>query len=171
LRCAFLGYENPAPGWGIAANGLYGYYVPVFFDFQATGGSGTYHFTESQNVTNSGTITYSNGRSVNGSQLRNNRLDGPLSNQSADGLPNAAYFDAPGLAWFAPVIGGSTLGAIISAYFTWDFTLQVSVSDGQRQVDCPRVSWSVTELWTPAVPDNTRPLVTSTLTVRTPPTP
>ncbi len=144
LRCFFVGYENPASGWGTTERGpaSFGYYVPIFLDFFATGGAtNTYSFSEVQTVSNTGTVTYNTGQTVNMSSLPQNRTDQPLVNMVGAGNANASFFDSPGI----PMT--SSLGTIVSATITWNFTLRATVRNGSETANCPEVHWSVTETW------------------------
>jgi RHS repeat-associated protein len=164
LHCRFVGATIHAPGWGKTDRTGYGYYMPVYFNFTATGGDGSYEWSNTQTVTVTATVTYSSGRTIDLSDWR-----APTESLSNTASPltgsRASYFDAPGLAQVAP---NSRLGRVVSAHITWSFTLRVSVKSGGQKVDCPAVSWSATETWTT---DDGKTNVTGSVTVQTRPTP
>jgi RHS repeat-associated protein len=168
LECKFTGATIHEPGFGQADNLPTGYHMPVNFNFTATGGSGTYAWSNTQTVNVIGTITWSDGASVDLSRLPRNQRE-RLSNQTTPASsPRASFFDAPGLAATRRNAQGDPVGTVVSASINWSFSLQVSVSSGGETVNCPTVSWSAMMRWRTV---DGRPVVTGNATVITRPTP
>ena len=143
LECRFSGLDTPEPGWGTVSGGRSsrrGYYVPVYLNYSAIGGDGGYIWKDSQTVSHSGSLTYSSGITIDWSQLPQT-TEYPTNTRTGS---RASFFDSPGV----PECGAGALGCIVSGTVTWIFNVQVSVSSGSQSVQCPPVSWSVTETWT-----------------------
>jgi RHS repeat-associated protein len=153
LSCAFTGAFISSPGWGYAnvpapppGSGpnlaTIGYYTPVDFYFQASGGStNAYAWAATQTVTYSGTATYSNGQTVNLSTFPQTTESPGVTSYWVASSSVADLFDAPGIRFSG--LGGT----IVSANITRTFSLQLTVSNGAQSADCPTVSWSSTEVW------------------------
>jgi RHS repeat-associated protein len=177
LQCFFTADKQFSGAWGVAVrNGrsVYGYNVMVYFTFVATGGIGPYTWTNTQDVTLSGTVSYSNGRLVNLSTISIPQESlAPLSNSPGGSI---TYHDAPGIGLYlfgrngSPVLNKNGLPVLlVSGDPTWDLSLQVSVSDGTgASAQCPIVNWSVWELWTGS-PASLSPTVTGGSIISTQP--
>ena len=143
LDCTFSGADTPSPGWGYGSNGKYGYYMPIYLNYSATGGTGPYTWSNTQAVEATGKIAWSDGSSSEFSAPFANTEE--LANASdAPAGSLARFFDAPGLAIAKP---GTSGVYVVSATIKWKFTLNASVSSGGRTKNCPTVSWSASLNW------------------------
>ena len=140
---------STAPG-GIPVEG---YFLPILFTFYATGGTGTYTWSEVQYVNSKENIQYRGG--VHYRHWANNLKDGLLPHLfEGEGNPVAFYSDTPGLVSPMPGLG---YGPIWAAVMAANFTLQVSVTSGNQTVgyqtvNCPTVYWQAWEVWQNGIP-------------------
>ena len=108
-------------------------------------------WSNDQYVTVSGSITYSNGYTVNLNSLRitDTSFLEHLTNVWPFNANGAAYNDSPGLAMSLRDGSGRPTGVtIVSADVTWSMTVYESVSSSDFQTaECPRLEWSVTIHW------------------------
>ena len=130
LTCSFHGAQfDPVNGEPVGSDHGRGWYADSVFGFEASGGTGSYSFLESQyyDISGSVVLNYNQTRSVN--QSGN---DAPLSFEQDGG--RIAFNDAPGVpeTW----INGAR---VTSASYTGIFNLQVTVTSGTQVVSCSGV--------------------------------
>ena len=137
------------PGGGAAS----GYFLPITFNFFATGGWEDYSWYSNQTYNWAGYAAYSSGTVMN---LAANNSEGPLPQ-----CPNSVYnlmpggvciMDSPGLVSPTTLNGtASPPVSIVSAIVVFNYSLQASVTDtltGQT-AQCPTVWWQGWEIWSP----------------------
>jgi RHS repeat-associated protein len=140
LTCEFTGATTDSPGFRNIKGKGNTFDMPIHFNFRATGGNGTYTWSNTQTYTQTGYTSYSDGRI---DPFTNPPLTGSESLDFERTGSTARLFDAPGLPARA-----STGGTVVLAHINWSFTLRVTVSSGGQTVDCPVVNWSATLDWT-----------------------
>jgi len=168
ILCKFNGAQIPDPGWGTVPTRIpitaYGYHIPIYLNFVASHGSnGIYTWSDTQTVNVSGTVTWSDGTNIDLSTLPRDQAESLVNAAANPAGSSASFFDAPGFSLHKP--DGAT---IVSAIVTWNFELQVSVSSGTQQTDCPIVWWSAS-LTRRTV--NGKPVVTGSARIIVGPTP
>ena len=142
LTCSFAGASVEDPGWGRNDRKLYGFYMPVYFDFTAGGGTGYYAWTATQRVTISGSTSWDNGITVDLSAVPP-WTENVVNTSAVPNARTATFFDAPGWAAQNP-----SNGALLESTDTkWSFVLEVSVSSGDQTVKCPTVEWFAFTRW------------------------
>jgi len=114
--------------------------MPIYLSFTTSGGGGSYTWTDFQTVSRTGSISFTNGATVD---AQNSHTETP-DNTYTPGW-TARFYDAPGLAQTRS-IDGTTL-TVASADVTWNFTLKASVSSGGMTAQCPTVSWTAHLRW------------------------
>jgi len=142
LHCSFNG-ANIGPAQFANTLAGFGYYIPVVFNFTATGGIGGYTWSNTQTVLRAGWVQFTNGsvESLYDAHLESLRY-GNSGQSTTWNFPTAPVFDAPGLAWAT-----AGKGITLDAQAAWSFNLYTSVSSGLQTALCPTVSWGATETW------------------------
>jgi hypothetical protein len=142
LDCEFEGADAYPAEEGTGGTSRWGYYMPVFFDFTASGGTGTYTWSNVQVVVEMGSISWSNG---SGLVVLPIPTIESLVNTDPPTDSSASFFDAPGLA-IAPL--NSPGGVFVSsANLSWSAALLVTVSSGDQTIYCPLETWSASLNW------------------------
>jgi RHS repeat-associated protein len=157
LTCSFTGYTTQTPGFRSGTNIGVGFDMPINFNFTASGGTGSYSWSDTQTYSVSGYITYQKG-------IINAAATGTESLNNVGTGASASFFDAPGQS-----SKSSRFGKTLAASLDFSFSLSVSVTSGDQTVDCPVVNWSATLNW--STNKRGKPIVTGIDTVQTPPTP
>jgi hypothetical protein len=123
-------------------NGSSGKYwgMPINLNFAATGGNGTYTWSDTQLVNQSGFVSYSNGIIEDLSLYPSSyeSLDNAAKNPTGS---SASYYDAPG----QPLKAHN--GTVVLADIVLNFWLYVTVTSGDQTVQCPIVAWQATQSW------------------------
>jgi RHS repeat-associated protein len=147
LQCAFAanGFASDPPGFGYV-RGPQKFSIPVSFTFVASGGSGSYSWSDTQTIYLSGSVAYSNGAvyNYNPPESRTESLD--ILQQSGS---TVAFWDAPGLPLMDPNRGRNV--HVMAAVLLWNASLTAYVTDTvtQQTVQCDApVMWQAFLLWT-----------------------
>jgi RHS repeat-associated protein len=139
LHCSYdgaIGGNQISDGGYVAPS----FYIPVWFDFTASGGTGTYTWGDEQTVQQSGGVVDWDGSKRKPHSAVRTILKEHLA-YDAPSSTQAEFRDAPGISMF------SENGSVITARIIMDFTFQAKVTSGGVTVNCPTVYWSVTILW------------------------
>jgi RHS repeat-associated protein len=134
LECSFTSYAI-GPGKFIPVNGVVTWVTPINLIFQATGGSGTYNFSESQTLVEIDAQNIQcSGQGCGSSYSLFSGPDKPATNLTP-GTATATYSDQPGL-------GIQTTANFVAFSAKTLFTsVSVTSSDGQT-ANCGTVEWS-----------------------------
>jgi hypothetical protein len=134
LECKFLGPQfRPVNAEPVDSSNGPGWYANSFFGFQASGGTGSYTWLESQYYSIESSVMLGDANSPETYTRSGN--DAPLASQAQPGNI-MVYNDAPGLptTW----ANGAT---VKSGTYTATFNLYVTVTSGSQVVSCPVVAW------------------------------
>jgi len=143
VQCQFNGVTMGKPGFRTGPNIGYGYDMPIYFNFTATGGDGIYNWDDKQQFSEVGSVIYKGSNipvavNASGYESLTNYGTPNSTSPSVANSRNASFYDAPGQASVDPAFGKT-----VSAVLSWTFTLNVHV-DG---VSCGSVSWGASLMW------------------------
>jgi hypothetical protein len=114
--------------------------MPISLNFTATGGNGTYTWSDTQLVNQSGFVSYSNGI-VEDLSIYPSFYES-LTNTAKPRTGSVAnFYDAPGEPYKAHG------GTVVLADIVLNFWLFVAVTSGDQTVECPIIAWQATQTW------------------------